>query len=288
MFAPHHSGTAKSRLPTCEAGPTRLPRTRHASGSIRLQGAVRVLPALLALLLHPCASALSGPPWRTDDPATVVYRHWEVYLASTGSVGRQDLEMTAPHVEVNYGVLPDVQLHAVAPFALVDPASGRSQYGYADTEVGAKLRFVHEDAVLPQLGFFPLVLLPTGNEERGLGDGAVQALLPLWIQKSWGAWTTYGGGGYQFRIGDEHRQSWSVGWQVQRTLSESVTIGIEAYHQSAADGEETGSTLINAGAVLDLSAAHHILVSLGRDVEAAHTSVFYLGFQWAFGPPGDQ
>jgi hypothetical protein len=38
--------------------------------------------------------------------------------------------------------------------------------------------------------------LPTGNENRGLGAGHVRAFLPVWVQKSFGEWTTYGGGGY--------------------------------------------------------------------------------------------
>jgi hypothetical protein len=41
---------------------------------------------------------------------------------------------------------------------------------------------------------FPLLELPTGNEHRGLGAGHVSAFLPIWVQKSFGEWTTYGGG----------------------------------------------------------------------------------------------
>ena len=40
--------------------------------------------------------------------------------------------------------------------------------------------------------------LPTGNESRGLGEGRLHAFLPVWIQKSFADWTTYGGGGYWF------------------------------------------------------------------------------------------
>src|SRR5947208_2934500 len=47
-----------------------------------------------------------------------------------------------------------------------------------------------------QVGTFPITILPTGAESRGLGAGHVRQFLPLWVQKSFGDWTTYGGGGY--------------------------------------------------------------------------------------------
>ncbi len=42
--------------------------------------------------------------------------------------------------------------------------------------------------------------LPTGSSRLGLGNGQVWARLPLWVQKSYGKWMTYGGAGYQITI----------------------------------------------------------------------------------------
>jgi hypothetical protein len=36
--------------------------------------------------------------------------------------------------------------------------------------------------------------VPTGNAERGLGTGHTHGFMPLWLQKSFGKWLTYGGG----------------------------------------------------------------------------------------------
>ena len=46
----------------------------------------------------------------------------------------------------------------------------------------------------PMIGVFPLVEAPTGDARRGLGAGHTREFLPLWLQKSFGGWTTYGGG----------------------------------------------------------------------------------------------
>jgi hypothetical protein len=79
----------------------------------------RYLTVSFVFMLLP-ALALAGPPFRTDDPEPVEYQHWEIYLASQGSFG-DGSEMTAPHVEINYGILPDVQLHLLAPLEYVNP-----------------------------------------------------------------------------------------------------------------------------------------------------------------------
>lgn len=139
--------------------------------------------------------AWAGPPFLTDDPEPVKFKHWEFYTAAKWTGARSSASGTLPHIEVNYGVLPNVQLHTIVPAVLAWTQREGVAYGLGDIELGVKLRFVDEGEWRPQIGIFPLVDLPTGSKQRGLGTGAVQSLLPLWLQKSFGPWTTYGGGG---------------------------------------------------------------------------------------------
>ena len=81
----------------------------------------------------------------------------------------------APHIEVNYGVVPDVQLRVITPLAYAVPPNGGSHYGYGDTELGIKYRFVAETDNLPQIGVFPLLEVPSGNGHEGLGSEQLQA-----------------------------------------------------------------------------------------------------------------
>ena len=110
-----------------------------------------------------------------------------------------------PAWEFNYGVVPNGQVHIIAPLTFDSPAGGRSQFGYGDTELGFKYRFIDEDknGARPMIGVYPLIELPTGNESLGLGAGYTRAYFPIWIQKSFGDWTTYGGGGYWINHGDD-------------------------------------------------------------------------------------
>ncbi|HTN72265.1 MAG TPA: transporter [Methylomirabilota bacterium] len=123
--------------------------------------------------------AWAGPPFTTDDPETVEYRHWEVYVASQIEHDENGWPGISPHFEVNYGAIPNLQLHLIAPVSFTAPSHEATRFGYGDTELGVKYRFFEETDHLPQIGVFPLIELPTGSRERGLGSGHTQAFLPL-------------------------------------------------------------------------------------------------------------
>ena len=236
----------------------------------------------LALLL--CivpAMSFAGPPFQTDDPEPVEYRHWEVYGFATGNHFSDESSGVLPALEVNYGVVPDVQLHLIAPLAY-DDQSGRHA-GYGDTELGIKYRFVHEDdhGWRPQAGIFPLIELPTGNADNNLGAGHTQLFIPVWVQKSLGDCTMYGGGGYWFTPSDSSSNHWFMGWLIQRQVTHRLTLGAELFHQTA--GTSEASSGFNVGGVFDFTDHDHLLFSTGRglqNVAQTNVSSYYIGFQW--------
>jgi hypothetical protein len=141
---------------------------------------------ILFLLCHlPQTAIYAGPPFFTDDPDPVEYKHGELYTASTFIRDKGGSSGTLPHFEFNYGVWHELQFHVLAPFVFNHDKEMGTTYGYGDTELGAKYRFIQETNCIPQVGTFPLVELPTGNDERSLGTGKTQLFLPLWLQKNW-------------------------------------------------------------------------------------------------------
>jgi len=196
--------------------------------SISLRSKLSKLGAMLlcAAGLLP-AMARAGPPFLTDDPEPVEHEHWEAYIAGQMTSATGGVVTTAPHLEVNYGALPDVHLHAIVPLVLARATGGPTHYGLGDLELGVKYRFVHETGTMPQIGTFPLLFVPTGNSAKGLGSGQVGALLPIWLQKSSGPWTTYGGGGYAINPGTNNANYLQAGWLVQREIVKALTIGAE-------------------------------------------------------------
>jgi len=229
--------------------------------------------------------AHAGPPYVTDDPEPVELHHFELYLATQGGYDRDNnLAFTAPHLEANYGAAPDLQLHLIAPLQYAHPSGAPAAYGYGDTEVGVKFRFVREGDVLPQVGVFPLLELPTGDSARGLGTGQTQAFLPLWLQKSFGPWLSYGGGGYWINPGSGNRNWWFVGWHLEVKLG-AISPGFEIFHETSAHEGEAGEMRFNLGTVIDLSDLHHLMLSAGRTLEAgAPAFQWYLAYQLTIGP----
>jgi hypothetical protein len=242
--------------------------------------------AIVAPVARPTMVA-AGPPFRTDDPEPVDYQHWEVYAFSTGTHLQGDINGILPGVEINYGAAPNLQLHVIAPLAFDKPAGSGMRTGYGDTEFGAKYRFLQEDenGWLPQAGVFPLIEAPTGDARRGLGTGHTHAFLPLWIQKSFGDWTTYGGGGYWINPGGGNKNYWFAGWLLQRQVTKQLAIGGELFHQTAVTIGGHDSSGFNLGGIYDITDNHHILFSAGRGIQNASTTnqfSYYAGYQLTF------
>jgi hypothetical protein len=186
-------------------------------------------------------------------------------------------------VDANWGAAPDLQLHAGFGVAYAE-SQGKFQAGYGDTELGAKYRFVHqdEDGWQPEISFYPNIELPTGDAARGLGAGHFQMLLPVWVQKDWDEWTTYGGGGYWLNQHGADRNNWFVGWVLLRKVTDDLQLGGEVFRQTAVVSGGPDTAGFNLGGTWDLSETGHILFSAGRGIENAGSTdrfSFYLAYQ---------
>ena len=245
----------------------------------------------MAMMLIGPAMAVAGPPFQTDDPDPVPFRHFEMYafgLTDGTSAGGTTVEY--PSYEVNYGVVPNVQLHAVLPMvASVPPNHGAAQYGIGDTELGAKIRFVKETKTIPEIGIFPFVELPSGNATKGLGVGAIWYRMPLWIQKSWGSWTSYGGGGETVVPAEGYKNFPFAGLLVQRQINTKLMLGAELFGHGA-EGEAAtsarSSTMADLGGTYEFKEGFDLLFAAGRSVAGEPETYTYLALYWTLGPKG--
>ena len=240
--------------------------------------------AVISGFLTLTAPAFAGPPYSTDDPQPVDFRHWEAYLVGTWNREGMGTTGDAPHIEVNFGAAPNLQLHVIAPLSYSRPLGGESAYGPGDVELGMKYRFVQETDSRPQIGTFPLVELPSGDASRGLGDGSVRAFLPLWLQKTFGKVMTYGGGGYWINPGEGNQNWWFAGWQAQLQLTPAFAPGAEIFYQSSQTVGGSAEVRFNVGAVLDLEEHHHLLFSAGRAFHGCNCSQAYVAYLLTLGP----
>jgi hypothetical protein len=233
---------------------------------------------LFLLITATVAESLAGPPFDTDDPEPVDYLHWEFYLASVQHFQKSQSDATLPHIEINFGAAQNLQLHIVAPMGYVH-TSDATHYGYSDTEIGVKYRLIEETDNSPQVGIFPLLEIPTGNQDKDLGHGKAQFFLPVWFQKSWGSFTTYGGGGYWFNPGTDSQNYVFAGWEAQYDFSKVLTLGGEVYYHSADSPSARSEGAFNLGGYINFNEHNHLLFSIGRSFVNGGATTGYLGYQ---------
>jgi hypothetical protein len=148
-----------------------------------------------------------------------------------------------------------------------------------------RLPALEETDTRPQVGTFPLYIAPTGNASRGLGNDASQFFLPIWLQKSFGKLTTYGGGGYLINHASGARNSWFFGWELQRELTEHLTLGAEVFHRTEQVQGQGDSAGFNLGAIVNLDDHNHLLLSAGkglRNVSATNKASTYVAYQLTY------
>ena len=239
-------------------------------------------------LTFAASSAFAGPPFQTDDPDPVPYRHFETYafeLSDGTHAGGTTLEF--PAWELNWGAIPNVQLHIVVPMATIfSPAGGPVNFGISDTELGVKYRFIKETSKRPEIGIFPFLELPTGNASRGLGVGRTWYRLPLWVQKSWGPWTSYGGGGAVVVHAPGYKSYGFAGLLLQRNITKKLILGTEVYGHGAQGPAATSarsSTMADVGGYYTIHDGFQLLFAAGHSFVGQGETYTYLALYWTWG-----
>jgi hypothetical protein len=240
---------------------------------------------LLFCFLVVVSNVFAGPPYNTDDPVPVELHHWECNFATQYQHSRGGSSGVAPVLEFNQGGAPNLQLHILVPMAFNSQSGGASQYGLGDAEIGAKYRFMRETSSQPMAAIFPAAEIPTGNAQKGLGNGKAQFFLPVWLQKSSGRWTSDLGGGFWRNPGEGNRDFWFFGWQLQRQMTHRLALGGEVFTTTPNADDASSRTAINLGGTYDFDEGHHLLASVGNDVHGPNHIFMYFGFQWTWGPP---
>jgi hypothetical protein len=239
---------------------------------------------VLGLTMMCAQPALAGPPFLTDDPQPIDYRHSEAYLFETTDKMGDNTATNLPAIEYNYGPAPNVHLHVVLPYSQYHPVVGSGTAGFGDIEFGVKFRFVQETATRPMIGIFPMAELATGNAAQNLGNGRTWYRLPLWIQKSWGGWTTYGGGGEAINTAPGQRDYPFGGWLIQRSFNDKFTLGGEIFSQGPTTVGAQSSTVYNIGGYWNFSPNFSLLFSNGHSFAGEYHAVNYLALYWTWGP----
>jgi len=226
--------------------------------------------------------ALAGPPFATDDPEPTGYRQWEIYLAGLYSNDGATVSGTLPQLEINYGPLPNVQIAGSFNCGLTGVPEHATHVGWGDNEFGLKLRFVQENSTRPQVAFYPSVTLAGNNQASH--DAYVRTFLPVWLQKTWGQWTVYGGTGRWINPGAGNLNWWFSGLTVEREVSDRLVVGGEIFHGTPDTVGASSTTGFNIGMIAAARGPHRILFSIGRALHGTNSLSAYGAYKFELGP----
>jgi hypothetical protein len=235
--------------------------------------------ALCSAVLLWAGPAAAGPPYVTDDPEPTDTGHWEdrVFVIGTNLSGE-----TAGQTgfDINYGVAKDLQLTMIAP--LDYDTTGADEIGAGNIQLSVKYRFAHQSDAnwLPDISVFPQVNLPAASGR--FGDRSVSFFLPVWAQKDFGPWSTFGGGGYNINPGPGNRDFWLVGWAVTRQVTDRLQLGGEIYHQTSAMIGQPSTTVADLGFIYQLTTHFAVMASGGPSLQIRGQSAFYAALQLTY------
>jgi hypothetical protein len=228
-------------------------------------------------------TSFAAPPFITDDPAPVEYKHWETYYFAAVDKTNASTDYNLPGIEINYGLLSNLEVNLTFSYALTIPHTSNSSgtaSGISDTEIGLKYLFIKETDTRPQVAFAPAICLPTGNANRSLGNGRTWEIFPIWLQKSWGSWTSYGGGGYAINSAPGMLNYFFGGCVLQRQINTNWMLGGEIFSQGADSSSTSSFTLINMGGSYNFTENLSILFSVGHSVVGEDNLVSYAALNW--------
>ncbi len=129
------------------------------------------------------------------------------------------------------------------------------------------------------MAFFPQIFIPVGSDNRG---ASVTELFPIWLQKSFGAWTTFGGGGYTNNPGPHNKNFAIYGIALQRQIVSNLALGVEVFGQGPDTTTDHASTAVGMAAIFDFSDLWHLVGSANTGIANAQADQFSfnLALKW--------
>ncbi len=228
-------------------------------------------------------SVIAGPPFLTDDPEPIAKHSWEVNYAVSSNKASNTVSAAVPSIDINYGLSENIQLHAQPRYSYVSDESSHN-FGFDNTEIGVKYRFIHQDQNNNEimLGIYPMLQLPTCNGKLSDTSGKTQLFLPVWAQLNTQKWTVYGGVGYRLNNFSNSKNSWFVGVTSLYEVTKALKLGAEVFHETATAVGQSNTAGFNLGGTYNLTDSYGLLFSVGRGLNhIAETNALsaYLGLQ---------
>ena len=223
-------------------------------------------------------STQAGPPFVTDDPEPPLPGGWEINIPFILERTPGSTQMDVPRFDLNYG-LPNIQLKLEFPIEIEHEDNSGTVAGLGDMLLGVKWRFYNNEKSQLQIGTYPQILVPTGDESHNLGEGRAAFVLPLVAQKSWDKWTLFGNVGFWWQTAAETRNYVYAGAVLEREINDRLTLGVELFGNPPKERGANSDFAFNLGGTWKLNAHLNLLFTGGRDIVGDTHAMAYIGLQ---------
>lgn len=246
---------------------------------------------LLTATLAGITPAYAGFPFLTDDPGTQGTGKVELDLFVQYSRFRGGSSGALPGVSLAYGVTDNVDLTLSMSMAMAQVDGVGTNIGFGDVAAGIKARVIEEDTEgwRPAVTFAPSVIFPSGSQARGTGLGYTRAFLPVWLGKTLGDWSVFGGGGLNINSGTiaGARQTnwWYSGIGVTYQIDDKWMVGSEVYYTSPVSKTAKNLVGFNIAVIYSIAEGHNLVALAGRNIVNSETTNQFtglLGYQAKF------
>ena len=171
-----------------------------------------------------------GPPMLVDDARVADYKEWELNSSINTSIANK-LALSVPHIDLNYGIYPGLQLKVEAPFILNFNNGGKIETELGEVNAGAKYQFINEEKHFVSAAIFPQYSF---NVNRGV-------LVPVFVEKTFnkflvGTTIGYFWGDHKHKhseygaiAGYRPKENWNVMAEYYSTTNHGSTKGTNGY-----------------------------------------------------------
>ncbi|VVE18597.1 transporter [Pandoraea aquatica] len=166
---------------------------------------------LMYLALFCPISAFAAHPLTSDDTGTQGDGNWQFETNGEVTSKQQDIgRQTLWNSTLTRGFGEALDLYVNVPYTNIQNRSESAGSGVGDVETGAKWRMYDDGAF--SVGLKPYLTFPSGNDQRGLGTGRVNAGATLLAQYQIDDWTflANAGGAYQANRQGQRQGVWKA------------------------------------------------------------------------------
>ena len=242
------------------------------------------LPGFILTLATVCP-LLGGPPFLTGDPDIAETKRID-FIPGWTTERRSGERLTAlPVFELNYGLVPNVEVGYASGWLRAQPEVGPGRQGYGNSLVAAKWRLLEKEknglsmAVSPAFEF-------RNPGSRSVGKGLVADentfMCDVRLDKDFGAVAVNVSVGRVFP--SKSGGAWTYGLLVHKEITKTFSLGLETVGDADLPGHNR--SLLNAGVRFAVGADSQLLVGIGRELhnhnEPRLTLRTYLGWQQTF------